>query len=132
MAMHLPAIITLLSLLLFFAIVTYVGYARSKYGIKAPATTGNDDFERIFRVQMNTMESLILFLPALWLFSEYIGPLWAGIVGAVWLVGRIDYALSYMRAANARTRGFTISALAVSVLLVGAAVGVVLRILAGL
>lgn len=132
MAMHLPAIITLLSLLLFFAIVIYVGYARIKYGVKAPATTGNDDFERVFRVQMNTMENLILFLPALWLFSDYISPLWAGVVGAVWLVGRIDYAFSYMRAANARTRGFAISASAVTVLLVGAAAGVVLRILAGL
>ena len=132
MAMHLPAIITLLSLLLFFATIIAVGYARNQYGIKAPATTGNEHFERIFRVQMNTMENLILFLPALWLFSEYISPLWAGVVGSVWLVGRIDYAFSYIRAANARTRGFTISALAVSVLLVGAVVGVVLRILAGL
>jgi glutathione S-transferase len=132
MAMHLPAIITLCSLLLFFAILIYVGYARTKYGIKAPATTGNDNFERIFRVQMNTLENLILFLPALWLFSHYVSPLWAGVVGVVWLVGRIDYAFSYTRSATARSRGYGISALAFTVLAVGAAIGIVLRIMAGL
>ncbi len=132
MAMHLPAIITLFSLLLFFAILIYVGYARTKYGVKAPATTGNDNFERIFRVQMNTMENLVLFLPALWLFSHYVSPLWAGLVGVVWLVGRVDYALSYARSAAARSRGYALSALAFLVLAVGAVIGVVLRIMAGL
>lgn len=132
MAMHLPAIITLLSLLLFFAILIYVGYARMKYGIKAPATTGNQDFERVFRVQMNTLENLILFLPALWLFSNYVSPLWAGVLGIVWFVGRVDYAISYARAAEARSRGYGISALAFVALAVGAAVGITLRIMAGL
>lgn len=132
MAMHLPAIITLFSLLLFLAIIFYVGYARTKYGIKAPATTGNDNFERIFRVQMNTLENLVLFLPALWLFSHYVSPLWAGVVGVVWLVGRIDYAFSYIRSAAARSRGYSISILAFAILAVGAAIGIVLRILAGL
>jgi glutathione S-transferase len=132
MAMHLPAIITLLSLLLFFSILIYVGHARTKYGIKAPATTGNDDFERVFRVQMNTLENLILFLPALWLFSNYVSPVWAGVVGVIWLVARVDYAISYTRSAAARSRGYGISALAFAVLLVGAAIGVVLRIMAGL
>lgn len=132
MAMHLPAIITLLSLLLFFAILLYVGYARTKYGVHAPATTGNPDFERIFRVQMNTMENLILFLPALWLFSNYVSPLWAGVIGVVWLIGRIDYVFSYARAAEARSRGYGISAAAFSILVIGAIVGVTLRIIAGL
>ncbi len=132
MAMHLPAIITLFSLLLFFAITIYVGYARIKYGIKAPATTGNDNFERIFRVQMNTLENLILFLPALWLFSGYVSPLWAGVVGVVWLIGRVDYAFSYARSASARSRGYGISALAFVVLVVGACIGVVLQVVAGL
>ena len=132
MAMHLPAIITLFSLLLFLIISFYVGYARTKYGIKAPATTGNDNFERIFRVQMNTLENIVLFLPALWLFSYYVSPLWAGAVGMVWLVGRVDYALSYTYSAAARSRGYGISALAFTVLAVGAAIGIVLRIMAGL
>jgi uncharacterized membrane protein YecN with MAPEG domain len=132
MAMHFPEIITLFSLLLFLATIFAVAYARGKYKIKAPATTGNVDFERIFRVQMNTQENLILFLPALWLFSIYVSPLWAGIVGAVWILGRVDYAISYARSASARSRGYGIGLLAFAVLAIGAAVGVGSRILAGL
>lgn len=131
MAMHFPEIITLFSLLLFLATILAVGYARKKYGIKAPATTGNVDFERVFRVQMNTQENLILFLPALWLFSIYVSPLWAGIVGVVWLLGRVDYAISYARG-GARDRGYGIGLLAFAVLAIGAAIGLGMRILAGL
>lgn len=130
--MHLPAIVTLFALLLFALTIVAVGYARNKYGIHAPATTGNENFERIFRVQMNTLESLVLFLPALWLFNIYVGPLWAGLLGIVWLIGRIDYAVSYARSARARSRGYAIAAFSFTILAVGAAVGVVLRIVAGL
>ncbi|MFO1388503.1 MAPEG family protein [Cellvibrio sp.] len=132
MAAHFAAIITLLSLLLFTATVVWVGAARIKYGVKAPATTGNENFERIFRVQMNTLENLVLFLPALWLFNEYVSFLWAGILGLIWLIGRVDYALSYARAAEARSRGYGVSAAASLVLLIGAAIGIAMRILAGL
>ena len=132
MAMHFAAIITLLALSLFTSAVVWVGAARIKYGVKAPATTGNENFERIFRVQMNTLENLVLFLPALWLFNYYVSPLWTGILGLVWLLGRVDYALSYARSAEARSRGYGISALAFLALAVGAAVGIVLRIIAGL
>lgn len=132
MVMHFPAIITLLSLLLFLATVFAVGAARVKYGVKAPATTGDENFERIFRVQMNTLENLVVFLPALWLFDHYIGPFWSGILGLVWLIGRVDYAFSYRRAAAARSRGYVISALALLILIVGAGVGVIMRIMAGL
>ena len=132
MAMHFAAIITLLALLLFTATVFWVGAARIKYGVKAPATTGNENFERIFRVQMNTLENLVLFLPALWLFNYYVSPLWTGVLGLVWLLGRVDYALSYARSAQARSRGYAISALAFFALLLGAAIGIVLRIMAGL
>jgi len=132
MAMHFPAIITLLSLLLFFATIVAVGSARAKYGIKAPATTGNDNFERVFRVQMNTLESLVLFLPALWLFSIYVSLWWTGIIGLIWLLARIYYMVSYIRSADARSLGYIISFLAFAALAIGATVGIVLRILAGL
>jgi len=124
MAEHFPAIITLLALLLSLIILLAVGRARTKYGIIAPATTGNENFERIFRIQMNTQENLILFLPALWLFSHYVSAFWAGLIGVVWLLGRIDYTISYNRAASKRTRGFAVSLSAVVVLTIGAAVGI--------
>ena len=132
MALHLPAIVTLLALLLFLYSCMAVAVARKKYGVAAPATTGNLDFERIFRVQMNTLEHLVLFLPALWLFSEYVSPVWAGLVGLVWLVGRLYYALSYIKDAKRRGAGFMIGFVALLVLMIGAAVGIVLRIMAGL
>ena len=131
MALHLPAIVTLLALLLFLYTCTVVGLAREKYGVAAPATTGNLDFERIFRVQMNTLEHLVLFLPSLWLFSEYVSPVWAGLVGLVWLVGRLYYALSYIKDAKRRGPGFMIGFVALLVLMIGAAVGIVLRMMAG-
>lgn len=132
MAMHFAAIITLLSTLLFFVTVLQVGAARIKYKVKAPATTGDENFERLFRVQMNTLESLVLFLPALWLFNNYVSALWTGILGMVWLIGRVDYAISYARSADARSRGYAISALAFIALVIGAGVGIVMRITAGL
>ena len=132
MALHLPAVVTLLALLLFVYSFLAVGMARKKYGVAAPATTGAVEFEVVYRVQMNTLEQLVLFLPALWLFSEYVSPLWAGVVGLVWLVGRWYYAVSYIKDAKSRGPGFVIGFVAVLVLMIGAAVGIVLRIMAGL
>jgi len=132
MAHHFPAIITLAALFLYVLTGVAVAVGRVKYGIAAPATTGNDDFERVFRVQMNTQENLLIFLPALWLFSIYVSYYWAGLIGLVWLVGRSYYALSYSRSAAARSPGFAISFLAFSVLAIGAGVGVVSQILVGL
>ena len=131
MAQHFPALITLASLLLQVMTLIAVALARVKYKIAAPATTGNENFERIFRVQMNTLENLVLFLPALWLFALYVSYFWAGILGLVWLIGRGYYAISYIKSAETRSAGFAIGFLAFVVLAVGAAIGVGLRILAG-
>ncbi|RVT47930.1 MAPEG family protein [Rheinheimera sediminis] len=132
MALHLPAIVTLLALLLFVYSFLAVGMARKKYGVAAPATTGHAGFEVVYRVQMNTLEQLVLFLPALWLFSDYISPLWAGLLGFVWLAGRVLYAVSYIKDPKSRGPGFIISFLAVMLLIFGTAIGVVMRIMAGL
>jgi uncharacterized membrane protein YecN with MAPEG domain len=132
MALHLPAIVTLLALLLFIYSFLAVGMARKKYGVAAPATTGHAAFEVVYRVQMNTLEQLVLFLPALWLFSEYVSPLWAGLLGLVWLVGRVLYSVSYVQAPKSRGPGFMISFMTALVLMIGACVGIVLRIMAGL
>jgi glutathione S-transferase len=132
MALHLPAIVTLLALLLFVYSFLAVGMARKKYGVAAPATTGHAAFEVVYRVQMNTLEQLVLFLPALWLFSNYVSPLWAGLLGLVWLVGRVVYSVSYIKDPKSRGPGFMISFIAVLLLIFGTAVGVVLRMMAGL
>jgi glutathione S-transferase len=120
-AYPLVAIVSLLALLLYFYMGLRVGQARSKYGVVAPAVTGNPDFERAYRVQMNTLEWLPTFLVSLWLFAAAWGSdLIAAAIGVVWVVGRILYLTGYSRAAEARGPGFGIQALAAAVLLFGA------------
>jgi uncharacterized MAPEG superfamily protein len=121
--MHWPALITWLTLLLLIAVAIDVGRARGRYNLPAPATTGDPMFERVFRVQMNTMEAAMVFLPALWLAAYFWNPRWASILGAVWLAARIWYARAYVRDPGSRSGGFGLSFMAVIVLLVGAAVG---------
>jgi uncharacterized MAPEG superfamily protein len=119
-----PAVITLLNILLLLWVAGAAGRARGKYGVAAPATTGHPAFERAFRVQMNTLENTVIFLPALWLAAVYSSPLLAGAAGLVWLVGRVVYALAYYRDPAKRSAGFGISLLGFFVLYVAAGVGV--------
>ena len=117
----LVAIVTLLALLVYYYLSFVVGQGRTKYNVPAPAVTGNPDFERAYRVQMNTLEWLPLFLVSLWIFTVAwnIDLVSAGI-GVVWIAGRILYLTGYSRAAAARGPGFGIQALATGVLLFGA------------
>src|ERR1700756_5778564 len=117
---HFTALVSLLAILFYFFTSARVARARAKYKIAAPAITGNADFERVFRVQMNTLEWLPIFLPSLWLFAVYISDWGAGLVGAVWIIGRIVYMIGYTEAVPKRGRGFAIQALATVVLLFGA------------
>jgi len=116
----LTAIVTLLALLLYFAMCQRVGKARSQYGVAAPAISGHPDFERVFRVQANTLEWLPLFLPSLWLFALYWDDRVAAGLGVVWIVGRFLYMAGYTKAASARSAGFGVQAGATGVLLFGA------------
>jgi len=122
-----PSIITVLALILYLVVTLNVGRTRAKYGVKPPATTGDPKFECALRVQQNTLEQLVFFLPLLWIFSYYISSLWGLILGAVWIVGRILYAWGYYQAPEKRGPGFGISSLSSLVLLGGAIVGVVLN-----
>lgn len=116
----LVAIVTILALLLYFVMSLRVGQGRSKYGVAAPAITGNPDFERLYRVQANTLEWLPIFLASLWLFALYWDERVAAGLGVVWIVGRYLYMTGYAREASARSMGFGIQALATGVLLFGA------------
>jgi glutathione S-transferase len=81
-------IVMVLALLQFYGFGIAVGRARVRHGVAAPATTGHPVFERYFRVQMNTLEQLVAFLPAIWLFAQFYDPRWAAALGAVYLTGR--------------------------------------------
>jgi glutathione S-transferase len=116
---HFTALVSLLAILFYFFTSARVARARAKYKIAAPAITGNADFERVFRVQMNTLEWMPIFLPSLWLFAIYVSDRWAALAGLVWIVGRIVYMLGYERATEKRSPGFFIQALACIVLVFG-------------
>lgn len=129
MTSQLPAVVTLLTLLLMFATVWMVGRARERYGIKAPSISGDPAFERAWRVQMNTLENAVMFIPALWLAAQYVDPLWAGIAGLAWLAGRIWYALAYLRDPSRRGPGYLVSMIAWAVLVLMAAGGIGMAIM---
>jgi glutathione S-transferase len=128
---HFTALVTLLAILFYFFTSTQVARARGKYGVKLPAISGNADFERVFRVQMNTLEWLPIFLPSLWLFAVYISDWIAAMIGLVWIAGRIAYMIGYTEAVPKRSRGFTIQASAAAVLMFGALGAIVWRIIHG-
>jgi len=128
---HYTALVTLLAVLLYFYTGILVAKARGKFGVKAPATTGNPDFERVFRVQMNTLEWMPIFLPVLWLFALYVHDWGAAALGLVWIVGRIIYISGYTQAADKRHRGFSIQAFATIALFIGAVGGIVWRMMHG-
>ena len=121
--MPLVAIVVLLALLEFVAFGLLVGRARGMYGVKAPATSGHEVFERHFRVHYNTMELLVVFVPSIWLFALYVSPQWGAALGAVYLVGRIVYFRSYVADPARRSAGFGMSMVPVLVLLAGALLG---------
>jgi glutathione S-transferase len=125
------ALVTLLAILLYMFASVRVSRARMKYGVKLPATSGNADFERVFRAHMNMLEFMPVFLPSLWLFAIYVSDAIAAAIGAVWIVGRFVYMVGYAKSVPQRGPGFAIQLLAASALLLGALGAVVWRIVHG-
>jgi len=123
----LTAIVTVLTVLLYFWMLMRVGAMRGKHNIKAPATTGNFEFECTYRVQMNMLESMVMFLPLLWLSNTYfmVMPYLTGALGLVWLVGRFMYAMGYYQDPSKRSSGFLISGIALLGLLITSIWGIV-------
>ena len=124
--MALVNLIVALALLQFFAFATAVGRAREKYNVKAPATTGNELFERYYRVQMNTLELLVMFVPGIWMFGFYVSAPVAAALGAIYIIGRGIYFFSYVKDPKKRSLGYALSAAPVAALVIGALVGAVL------
>jgi glutathione S-transferase len=128
---HLTALVTCLAILFYFFTCARVARARVVYSVKLPAISGHPDFERVFRVQMNTLEWMPIFLPSLWLFAIYVGDTIAAVLGLVWIIGRIIYLIGYSKAVEKRTPGFGVQALACIVLLFGALGTIVWRLVHG-
>lgn len=127
--MELVAIVATLALLQYAGFVQLAGSARGRFGVPAPAITGNEDFERRLRIQSNTVEQLVVFLPALFLFAHYVHVETAAGLGLVFIVGRALYARAYVSNPAGRGPGFGLTILANLALTVGALVGAVVKLL---
>jgi glutathione S-transferase len=121
------AIVTLLAIALYFFFATRVAAAHGKFGVRLPATTGNPDFERIFRAHVNTLEWMPTFLVPLWLCAIYLSDIAAAVLGVVWIAGRVVYFTGYRTAVEKRLPGFFIQSTACLLLFIGAAVGIVMH-----
>jgi hypothetical protein len=118
-------IVTALAILQFIVFGFRVGSARGKYGVKAPAVSGHETFERHFRVHMNTLESLVGLLPGLYVFSRYFSPLIAAALGVVYLIGRELYAYTYVKDPAKREVGYGMTFLPIVILIAGGLIGAV-------
>lgn len=128
-ALDIAALVTALAIFLYEVLSFKVGRARAKYGVDVPATTGPEAFERVYRVQMNTLEQLAFFLPALWLCAFYMPkPLLIGGLGAAWIIGRILYAVGYYREAGKRFPGFILALFSANALLIGGVIGIIAKL----
>jgi glutathione S-transferase len=125
---HYTAIVTLLAVALYFFLATRVAAARGTFKVRHPATTGNPDFERIFRAHVNTLEWMPTFLVPLWLCALYLSDIGAAALGLVWIVGRVAYFTGYKQAVEKRLPGFFIQGTACLLLFIGAAAGIVMRL----
>jgi glutathione S-transferase len=108
-----------------------VARARAEYKVAAPATIGHPVFERLYRVQINTLEWLPIYLPCLWLFGFYVSDVWAGALGLVWIFGRYLYKRGYEEAPEKRSMGFAVQSVAVIVLFLGVLIDIFARMAFG-
>lgn len=127
--MELPVIVSALALLQFMWFSVQVGSMREKHSVKAPAMSGPPEFERMMRVQQNTLEQLMVFLPALWMHAYVVNPQWAAGIGLVFIVGRFIYRAAYVKDPAGRSLGFMTGLVATATLLIWALVSAVMNLL---
>lgn len=125
--MEFVAIVTILVVLQTFWFAAQVGQARANSGVKAPACSGPEVFERAHRVHQNTLEQVVLVLPAMWVFAYYVHHLAAAALGVVFIIGRFVYRAAYLKDPSSRGPGFVIGAAAFAILALGSLIGAGMR-----
>ena len=121
--MEYTIIVIMLALAQYMFFLTRVGATRGRLGIKAPVCIGNEQFERIFRVQQNTLEQLIIFIPALFGFAHYVHPVWGAGLGVIYLIGRFVYSNAYLSDPAKRGPGMLMTFITNGILVLGAIIG---------
>lgn len=120
-------LIVLLALLQYILFTMKVGMARGKYKVDAPCCGGDENFERLFRIQQNTLEQLIVFIPATFAFAFYLSPIWVLAPGIAFLLGRFLYSAEYTKDPKTRGPGMGVTLAANVVLIIGALTGLLIR-----
>lgn len=120
-------LIVLLALLQYIYFTVRVGSSRGKYNIKAPACSGDETWDRIFRVQQNTLEQLIILIPATYAFAFYVSSLWVLLPGLLYIVGRFLYSMEYVKNPKTRVPGMSLTLAANAIMVIGALIGLVLQ-----
>ncbi len=130
-AYPLTSLALIIALSVYFWFAMQVGQARGKWNVPAPAASGHPEFDKRYRVQMNTLEQLVLFVPALWLAAPVLGDMIAAAIALIWSIGRIIYFRAYTTDPKTRTVGFMMTLLPTLVLVIAAVVGAVRVLMAG-
>ncbi|WP_339338427.1 MAPEG family protein [uncultured Oceanicoccus sp.] len=124
--MNLIAAVTGIIVLQYFVFVMMAGAIRGKSGIQAPAMTGDARLERMLRVQMNTLEQMVIVIPSMWLFGTYINEMYAASLGAVFVIARVLYCRGYLKDPSKRAIGFGLGMLATIMMLAGGLYGAIM------
>jgi len=122
------SIVTSLMLVQLFWFSIKSGMAREKFNINAPATTGHPTFERLYRVHHNSIELLVIAIPSMWMFANYVHAMTAAGLGVVYFIGRIIYAKTYVADPESRSIGFMLSMLPTIALMLGALIGAIVAL----
>ena len=122
-----PGILSSVALLVYYFTLFKSGMARGRFKVPAPSHDGPEEYVRHVRAHQNTVEHLVMFLPALWLFALAVDPIWAAGIGAIWPVGRLMYALGYYKAPEKRSIGLYISMPPIYIFILGSLIGFVLK-----
>jgi len=128
MTLRLVALVQVLAAIELIVFGFLVGRGRARYNVPAPATSGHPTWERLNRVHANSVEQFVIFTPLLWTFAVHVGQRGALMLGVVYVIARIVYAVGYTQAAERRTLGAALTAAVQSVLAVGAVTGIIVQI----
>ena len=124
--MEIAILLILVALLQYLVFTFQTGISRPNKEVYAPKTSGNEIWERMFRVHQNTLEQLIIYIPGVLIFSHYIGYLWVLIPGITFIVGRQIYAITYVKNPKSRTLGFGLTIVSNVALVIGGLIGVLM------
>jgi len=119
-------LIVLLALLQYVWFMVRVGAARGKLNVNAPDCEGDETWMRIHRVHQNTLEQLIILIPAIYAFAYYTSSTWVLLPGVAFIIGRFLYSAEYIKDPKTRMPGMATTLAANATLIIGGLIGLLM------